>query len=93
VLCARYYEKSIIEQEIEEQRKGPNQPSWAETKRSLREARFRLSQSMDNGLNNGHKTPTTTTAAATARNGNGRGGGISYLLGQGESVCMDKLQP
>ena len=88
-MFARYYEKSIIEQEIEEQRKGPNQPSWAETKRSLREARFRLSQSMDNGLNNGNVQPSTVP---TARNGNGGRGGISFLLGK-ESVCMEKLRP
>lgn len=39
----RYYEKSIIEQEIEEKRKGPNRPKWQETKHSIREARYRLS--------------------------------------------------
>jgi hypothetical protein len=92
VCIGRYYEKSIIEQEIEEQRKGPNQPSWAETKRSLREARYRLSQSIDNGLNSSAaKTPAATTGT-TSNGSGGRGGGISFLFGK-ESVCMEKLRP
>ena len=38
----RYYEKSIIEQEISESR-SRRQTTWDETKRSLRDARYRLS--------------------------------------------------
>ena len=39
---SRYYEKSVIEQEIEELR-GRRQANWIETKQSIREARYRLS--------------------------------------------------
>ena len=38
----RYYEKSVIEQEIEELR-GRRHENWMETKQSIREARYRLS--------------------------------------------------
>ena len=40
-LC-RYYEKSIIEQAINQQRSNSNN-HWDETKRSIREARYQLS--------------------------------------------------
>ena len=39
---SRYYEKSVIEQEIEELR-GRRRDNWIETKQSIREARYRLS--------------------------------------------------
>ena len=39
---SRYYEKSVIEQEIEELR-GCRREHWIETKQSIREARYRLS--------------------------------------------------
>ena len=38
---SRYYEKSIIKEEIEEQRSILNN-HWDETKRSIRDARFRI---------------------------------------------------
>jgi hypothetical protein len=42
IYFSRYYEKSIIEQEIEELR-GRRKANWTETKNSIREARYRLS--------------------------------------------------
>ena len=42
----RYYEKSIIEQAINDQRSNSNN-HWDETKHSIREARYRLSLHSD----------------------------------------------
>ena len=48
--CFRYYEKSIIEQEIGELR-GRRKDNWNETKASIREARFRLSLKGNDRIN------------------------------------------
>ena len=42
----RYYEKSIIKEEIEEQRSLINN-NWDETKKSIKEARYRISMEME----------------------------------------------
>ena len=72
-LLLRYYEKSIIEQAIIQQRSNSNN-HWDETKRSIREARYRLSLQSDlgagepkhsqnniNGVAGNYKTQTTRT--------------------------------
>ena len=43
---SRYYEKSIIKEEIEEQRSIINN-NWDETKKSIKEARYRISLEME----------------------------------------------
>ena len=45
-VCFRFYDKSIIKEEIEEQRNIINN-SWNETKKSIKEARFRITLEME----------------------------------------------
>ena len=83
---ARYYEKSIIEQEIEEQRKGNNSPAWVETKRNIREARYRLSLrtgSLDASL--------ATTLAASLPSNLGIGNGSTPRNGNSTTTSMSLL--
>lgn len=78
-VSCRYYEKSIIEQEIGEQRAGTNLPNWAETKRNIREARYRLSlrtESLENSLAthngslNGNRASSATSMTYLSREDN-----------------------
>ena len=43
VVPCRYYDKSKIEEEIKELRRSGGREHWKETKRSIKDARFRLS--------------------------------------------------
>merc|ERR1740137_192703 len=57
----RYYEKSKIEEELEDQRSKRNN-NWDETKRSIRDARYRLSlkrNSLGDECSNGHYNDIT----------------------------------
>ena len=54
-LLFRYYDKSKIEEEILEMRSSGGQEHWKETKRSIKEARYRLSIQR-NSLNIGSDT-------------------------------------
>ena len=83
-MLSRYYEKSIIEQEIDEQRKGAESVNWAETKRNLREARYRLS--LRTGSLISHNGNTTST-----KNGNSVTTSMTYL--PTEDVAMQVMSP
>ena len=82
LLLSRYYEKSIIEQEIDEQRKGNNFMHWAETKRNIREARYRLSLRTESlASHNGH----------TPKNGNSTTTSMTFL--PKEEISMHMMSP
>ena len=55
----RYYEKSIIEQEILEMRKGKDSFTWEETKHNIREARYRLSLRTESFISQNGNIPST----------------------------------
>ena len=61
--CFRYYEKSIIKEEIEEQRNIVNN-HWDETKKSIKEARYRISLEMEQFARK-HKKPTINATKGT----------------------------
>ena len=61
--CFRYYEKSIIKEEIEEQRNIVNN-HWDETKKSIKEARYRISLEMEQFARK-HKKPSINATKGT----------------------------
>ena len=72
---SRYYEKSIIEQEIEEMRRGKDLYTWEETKRNIREARYRLSLRTESFIShNGNVGAAMANHKVIGGGGNGGGG-------------------
>jgi hypothetical protein len=63
-VCFRYYEKSIIKEEIEEQRNIVNN-HWDETKQSIKEARYRIGQEMEQFARK-HKKPSLIATNGTS---------------------------